>query len=112
MKEVFKALYKIDNTICLNNLKQNISWNIDNEKDSDPNDTDCKSIEDYINCYDKIERTLLNYIKLKEAITYYKKLKEEIDSGKDSEGNTLTEREILIKTNLYNTLKLLDNIEQ
>lgn len=48
-----EALEKIDHTICLNNLAKNIVWNIDKEEKCD-----CESIEQFVDCYDVIEKEL------------------------------------------------------
>ena len=53
------ALWKLDHTICMNNNEDNLKWNIDDIKDYpeggyDPDDTDCKSIEEASQCIDLI----------------------------------------------------------
>lgn len=48
-----EALEKIDHTICLNNLAKNIVWNIDKE-----DKIDCENVEQFIECYDIIEKEL------------------------------------------------------
>jgi len=62
-----EALWKIDHTICMNFNDKNIKWNIDNKDDQvlykngdgyDPIDTDCKSFEEFCDCYDIIETAL------------------------------------------------------
>jgi len=67
MSKALRALWKIDHTICMNFNEKNIKWNIDNKDDPtlyqngkgyDPEDTDCKSFEDFCDCYDEIETAL------------------------------------------------------
>ena len=53
MSKGLEALEKIDHTICLNNLAKNIVWNIDKEEKCD-----CESIEQFVECYDAIEKEL------------------------------------------------------
>lgn len=58
-----KALWKLDHTICMNNNEDNLKWNIDDIKDYpnggyDPDDTDCKSIEEAIDCLEDLEEAL------------------------------------------------------
>jgi len=48
-----EALEKIDHTVCLNNLAKNIVWNIDKEENCD-----CESVEQFVDCYDTIEKEL------------------------------------------------------
>ncbi len=62
------ALWKLDHTICMNSNENNIKWNIDNKDDPElygedqegynPDDTDCKSIEEAIDCLELLEEAL------------------------------------------------------
>ena len=52
-----EALWKIDHTVCMN---KDIKYNLDDpagykEGDYDPIDTDCKSTEEYCECYDSLD---------------------------------------------------------
>lgn len=59
-----EALNRLDHTLCLNS--QNLKFNIDDEKlygtefegEYDPNDTDCKSMDEMIDCLNVVEKTL------------------------------------------------------
>ena len=63
-----EAYWKLDHTICMNSNEGNIKWNIDNKDDKtlygenqegyDPIDTDCKSIDEAIDCLETIEKSL------------------------------------------------------
>lgn len=58
-----EALWKIDHTICMNNCESGIKWNIDKPEDYpeggyDEKDTDCKSFEDFAECYEMVETAL------------------------------------------------------
>ena len=63
-----KALWKLDHTICMNINENNIRWNIDNKDDPElygedkegynPDDTDCKSAEEAIDCLELLEEAL------------------------------------------------------
>lgn len=70
-----KALWKLDHTICMNSNEDNIRWNIDSSdlyKDDEtgeisgynPDDTDCKSIEEALDCLEDLEEALnmLDYL--------------------------------------------------
>lgn len=63
------ALWKLDHTICMNSNEGNIRWNIDDinlYRDDetgkvsgyDSNDTDCKGIEEAIDCLELLEEAL------------------------------------------------------
>ena len=63
-----EAYWKLDHTICMNSNEGNIKWNIDNKDDKtlygenqegyDPIDTDCKSIDEAIDCLETIEKAV------------------------------------------------------
>lgn len=63
-----ESYWKIDHTICMNSNEGNIKWNIDNKDDKtlygenqegyDPIDTDCKSIDEAIDCLETIEKAV------------------------------------------------------
>lgn len=74
-----QAYWKLDHTICMN--EKNLKFNIDNKDDPelyvngegyDPIDTDCKSMNEAINCLETIEAALkaLEIIKKKEVCVY------------------------------------------
>ena len=77
-----QAYWKLDHTICMN--EKNLKFNLDNKDDPDlydngegydPIDTDCKSMNEAINCLETIEAALkaLEIIKEKEVnIQYFK----------------------------------------
>lgn len=51
------AYWKIDHTLCLNNLAGNIEFNIDECEPNDP-DTDCKNVEEMVECLETIEKAV------------------------------------------------------
>ena len=61
-----EAYYKIDHTFCMNANEKHIEYNIDKpelygteyEGTYDPIDTDCKSLEEAIDCLDTIHETI------------------------------------------------------
>ena len=68
MLKCTKSFWKLDHTICMNNNEGNIKWNIDDDP-IDIDDTDCKSIEEAIDCLDDIGYATwaLTFIKDKEV---------------------------------------------
>lgn len=62
-KDPIKALWKLDHTICMNALNGNLQFDIDKEADYqgegyDPDDTDCKSIDEAVEYIELLERTV------------------------------------------------------
>lgn len=53
MTKGLEALEKIDHTICMNNLENNIKWDIDKY-----DHCACVSVEDFVDCYEIIEKEL------------------------------------------------------
>lgn len=53
MSKGLEALEKIDHTICMNNLANNIKWDIDKY-----DHCACVSVEDFVECYEIIEKEL------------------------------------------------------
>lgn len=72
MSKSLEALEKIDHTICLNNLAKNIVWNFDKEEKCD-----CENIDQFMDCYDSIEKELEANEILKSHIV-------EIDNNQDN----------------------------
>lgn len=70
-----EMLEKIDHTICLNSLSKHIEWNVDKEEN-----IDCKSIEEFIECYDIIKKELEEKEELKKVLEILKsKVKFEVN---------------------------------
>ena len=110
-----EALWKIDHTICMNSNDKRIEWNIDKPKDYpeggyDEKDTDCKSFDDFCDCYDIIETALKDFEELKKGIAWRKaEYKKELDSGVDCDGEPLGETNRKIILNLYNIMCCLES---
>ena len=69
MNKGLKALEKIDHTVCMNNLENNIKWDIDKY-----DHCACVSVEDFVECYETIEKELkaLEIIKDRCELKVYK----------------------------------------
>lgn len=74
--EPIKAYWKVDHTCCMN--LHNIKFNLDKPEDYkqegkgleyDPEDTDCKSVEEMIGCLETIEQAINDLEWLKEHIS-------------------------------------------
>ena len=114
MSKALKSLWKIDHTICMNFNEKNIKWNIDNKDDPslykngegyDPEDTDCKSFDDFCECYEEIETALKDFEELKKGIEWrMAEYIKELDSGEDCDGIPLSETNRKIILNLYNIM--------
>ena len=88
MSKGLKALEKIDHTICMNNLENNIKWDIDKY-----DHCACVNIEDFVECYEIIEKELkqaeeneklLNIFKNALTIEHHDYPMVELDHNEDS----------------------------
>ena len=102
MNKALESLWKIDHTICMNQNEKNIRWNIDRPEDYseggyDEHDTDCKSFEDFCDCYDNIESVLNAFNVAKKVFEYNSLASAHIDSALEEGWITQEERDLLFK---------------